>query len=71
MLPHETAKDKRYVYRGKIINVRRDEVVFPNGNESSREVVEHRGAVAVAAVDSEGYIYLVPQFRYAFGEELL
>ena len=71
MLPHETAKDKRYVYRGKIINVRRDEVVFPNGNESSREVVEHRGAVAVAAVDSEGYIYLVRQFRYAFGEELL
>ena len=51
--------------------MRRDEVVFPNGKESTREIVEHRGAVAVAAVDEEGCIYLVRQFRYAFGEELL
>ena len=71
MIPHETATKKEYVYRGKIINVRRDEVVFPNGKESTREIVEHRGAVAVAAVDEEGCIYLVRQFRYAFGEELL
>ena len=71
MIPNETATKKEYVYRGKIINVRRDEVVFPNGKESTREIVEHRGAVAVAAVDEEGCIYLVRQFRYAFGEELL
>lgn len=71
MIPHETATKKEYVYRGKIINVRRDEVAFPNGKESTREIVEHRGAVAVAAVDEEGCIYLVRQFRYAFGEELL
>lgn len=71
MIPHETARERQYVYRGKIINVRRDEVVFPNGKESSREIVEHRGAVAVAAVDNEGCIYMVRQFRYAFGEELL
>lgn len=71
MLPHETAKESQYVYRGKIINVRRDAVVFPDGKESSREIVEHRGAVAIAAVDDAGYVYLVRQFRYAFGEELL
>ena len=57
MIPHETATKKEYVYRGKIINVRRDEVAFPNGKESTREIVEHRGAVAVAAVDEEGCIY--------------
>ena len=71
MILHETATKKEYVYRGKIINVRRDKVAFPNGKESTREIVEHRGAVAVAAVDEEGCIYLVRQFRYAFGEELL
>ncbi len=71
MIPHETAVEKQYVYRGKIINVRRDRVVFPNGKEATREIVEHKGAVAVAAVDDEGCIYLVRQFRYAFGEELL
>ena len=71
MIPHETARERRYVYRGKIINVRRDAVVFPDGKESSREIVEHRGAVAVAAVDDEGCVYMVRQFRYAFGEELL
>lgn len=71
MIPHETAKETQYVYRGKIINVRRDAVVFPDGKESSREIVEHRGAVAIAAVDNAGYIYLVRQYRYAFDEELL
>ena len=71
MIPHEKAKTVQYVYKGNIINVRRDEVVFLDGQGSLREIVEHRGAVAVAAIDDDENIYLVRQFRYAFGEELL
>lgn len=59
------------IYSGKIINLRRDTVSLPGGKQSLREVVEHPGGVCVAAVDGAGYVYMVRQFRYAFGEELL
>ena len=71
MLPHEKATHTQRIYEGKVMRVRRDDVVFPNGDTSVREIVEHNGAVAVAAVDEEGCLYMVRQFRYAFGEELL
>ncbi|MEW6242769.1 MAG: NUDIX hydrolase [Bacillota bacterium] len=58
------------VYKGKIINVRRDMVLTESGREVSREVVEHPGAVAILAVDAEGRIALVRQYRYAVAEAL-
>ena len=59
-----------YIYNGKVINVRCDDVVLPNGNTSKREIVEHRGGVGIIPYDGK-YIYMVHQFRYAFKEELL
>lgn len=59
------------VYGGKIIKVLRDEVLLENGAESVREVVRHKGAVAVLAVDGDGSVYFVRQFRYPVGRELL
>ena len=41
----------RTVYRGKILALRANEVRMPGGGNAIREVVEHYGAVAVAAVD--------------------
>ena len=37
---------------------------------SSREVVEHFGAVAVVAIDDDGNIPMVYQYRHAFGRRL-
>lgn len=51
------------IFRGKIINVRVDRVSLPNGKESTREIVEHRGAVAVVAIDAEENIIMVRQYR--------
>ena len=59
-----------YIYNGKVINVRCDDVVLPNGNTSKREIVEHRGGVGIIPYDGK-YVYMVKQFRYAFKEELL
>lgn len=56
------------IYQGHILNVRKDRVKLPNGKESSREVVEHPGAISVVAVDNDENIYLVKQFRYPVGE---
>ena len=58
-------------FRGKVLTLYRDTVLTPAGREAEREIVRHRGAVAVAAVTGQGEIYLVRQYRYALGREFL
>lgn len=57
------------LYDGKILNLRRDDVLLPNGRTSKREVVEHNGGSSVVVV-KDGKILLVRQYRYAVGETL-
>lgn len=52
------------VYQGRIISVRRDEVRMPGDTSSSRDVVEHPGAVGVVALDDRGRVLLVNQYRH-------
>ncbi len=59
------------VYRGKIINLKVDRVELSGGRKAIREVVQHAGAVAVVAVDSEENVLLARQYRYPAGKELL
>lgn len=59
------------IYEGRMINLRRDMVRLPDGNSSSREVVEHPGAVAVVPVLDDGAVLLVRQFRHPVGKVLL
>jgi ADP-ribose pyrophosphatase len=58
------------IFEGKILTLRVDEVEAADGHRSSREVVEHGGAVGIVCVH-EGDIVLVRQYRHATGEELL
>ena len=57
------------VFDGKVIHVRKDKVLCPNGKESFREIVDHHGGVGVLAF-LDGKIPLVRQFRYASKETL-
>lgn len=57
-----------YLYKGKIINLRRDTALLPDGNTALREVVEHPGGVCVAAIDDENNLLLVKQYRYPYEE---
>ncbi len=59
------------IYDGSIIKVRVDEVLLPNGETGKREVVEHSGAVCVVPITNDNMVYMVRQFRYAFGETIL
>lgn len=52
------------VYDGRIITVRRDEVSMPGDTTSVRDVVEHPGAVGVVALDEQGRVLLVNQYRH-------
>ena len=60
-----------YLYRGSIIKVRLDQVRLPNKNVVAREIVEHRGAVAIVAVDDQSRVLLVRQYRAGAGRETL
>lgn len=53
----------RQIYEGKIINLRVDEVILPNGQKASREIIEHPGAVAAIPLLPGGKIILIKQFR--------
>ena len=57
------------VYNGRIIRVRNDEVLLPDGQHGLREVVEHPGGVGILALDGDD-VLLVCQYRYAFSRVL-
>ena len=67
----ETMLESRQIFNGKILKVRQDQVLLPNGARTSREVVEHPGAVAVVPVDADGRILLVRQYRYPINQVIL
>ncbi|SFO79382.1 ADP-ribose pyrophosphatase [Geodermatophilus dictyosporus] len=55
------------VYDGRVITLVRDTVAMPGGGDSVREVVRHPGAVAVVAVDDDGKVVLLQQYRHPVG----
>jgi 8-oxo-dGTP pyrophosphatase MutT (NUDIX family) len=65
----ETASSET-VYEGNILALRADDVRMPGGRTARREVVEHYGAVAVAAVDDRRRVALIYQYRHALGRRL-
>jgi 8-oxo-dGTP pyrophosphatase MutT (NUDIX family) len=58
------------VYHGRLVDVRIERFRHADGEEVSREVVRHRGAVGIVAHDGE-HVWLVRQPREAIGEPTL
>ena len=58
------------LHSGKIFALRVDRVRMPGGKVVRREVVEHYGAVGIVAMDDDGNIPLVYQYRHPFGRRL-
>jgi ADP-ribose pyrophosphatase len=67
----EVGISKETVYSGKLFKVVREVVRIANGSERPREIVEHPGAVALVAVDGEGRLLMVRQYRRAADRVLL
>ena len=65
----EKTVNKTYLYNGKILNVRKDDIILPDGKPAVRELVEHSGGSAILC-EKDGKILLVKQFRYPYGEEI-
>ena len=67
----EKPLSSEYPYRGKIVNMRVDQALLPNGRQAVREVVEHPGGVCVAALTDREELLFVRQFRYPYQEAIL
>lgn len=61
----------KVIYKGKLINVRIDEIILKDGSKYSREIVEHPGAVVILAFLDNDTILMVRQYRRAADKVLL
>jgi ADP-ribose pyrophosphatase len=68
-MPERTVSSRRE-FKGRLLALRVDEVELESGRRTTREVVEHPGAVAILAWDGER-LAAVSQWRQAAGADLL
>lgn len=66
-----TVTDSQLLVDAPILALRRDRLAMPGGREANREIVEHFGAVAVVALDTDGRVAMVEQYRHSVGRRLL
>jgi ADP-ribose pyrophosphatase len=59
------------VFRGRVVDLRVEEIELPSGRRSRLELIRHPGAAAVVPLDDQGRALLVRQYRHATGGEWL
>ncbi len=62
MIKPECIENKE-VFKGKILTFYKKKMKFENGNTSDWDFVHHNGAAAVVAVDEDGKLFMVKQYR--------
>ena len=60
----ETQISSEDLFNGVILNVKRDQIRLPNGQQSFRELIRHVGAVCVVPVTDDGKVVVERQYRY-------
>ena len=59
------------IFSGKLIDLYLDNVRLPNGEKSTREWLDHPGAVCLVPILNNGDILLIRQFRYGPRQEFI
>lgn len=67
----ESKISSRKIFSGKLINLFFDKVKLPNGKTSTREWIDHPGAVCIIPILPNGNICFIRQFRYGPGKEFI
>ena len=65
MIFEEKTISSEIIYKGTILNLRKDTVEVVGNKISHREIVEHNGGVAIAAITDDNKMVMVKQFRKA------
>lgn len=69
-MPFNTLRSESF-FKGRVFEVRRDQVQLPDGRVVSFDIVEHRDAVTLIPVDDRNRIWFVRQYRHPAGQEIL
>ncbi len=67
----ETILGTEDIFRGRVFDVKRHTVELVNGDTATREQIIHNGGVAVIAIDDDGMVFMVRQYRFGAGAETL
>ena len=67
----ESKLSSEAIFQGRLLDVRKDDVELPNGEISTREWINHPGAVCCVPILPEGKIALIRQYRYPVQEEMI
>ena len=57
--------------KSRVLEFRIDTVEAPDGHRSTRDIAGHPGGVGMVAIDPDGNVLLVRQWRHAVGQALL
>jgi ADP-ribose pyrophosphatase len=68
--PEKVLKSK-YIFKGRAINLRVDNVITRDGRRTTREIVEHPACIAVVPIDAKDNVLMVRQYRSPIGKDLL
>jgi len=63
--------DSEQVFKGKLLDVRRDHVRLPDGSTATREYIKHSGAVLVVPILDDGSLVVERQYRYPLSRVML
>ena len=61
------AESIRNVFKGRVLTLNLERVRLPNGRVAELEIAHHPGGAAVVALDADGRVCLLRQFRHAAG----
>lgn len=65
------AESIRNVFKGRVLTLNLEQVRLPNGHVAELEIAHHPGGAAVVALDADGRVCLLRQFRHAAGGWLI
>ena len=66
----EHTLQSKTVYRGRLLDVREDEIRLPDGKTSRREYIVHPGAAVMLAMPDANSVVMERQYRYALREHV-
>ncbi|MBR6052853.1 MAG: NUDIX hydrolase [Clostridia bacterium] len=67
----ETRVEGERLFSGAVFDLEVDRVKLPNGRIATRELIRHKGAVAIVPLFSDGTVAVEEQFRYAVGRIMI
>jgi ADP-ribose pyrophosphatase len=69
-LKKATVTSSETIFKGRVFNLQRDQVIEPSGVKAAREIIVHPGSVVVLPVLPDGRIVMIRQYRHAAGQYL-